>query len=72
MECIYRHSMGWSFKILYSITYTFTLFSEITKLDHFVEHHSIYTKGFWDVQIHLKSPLFLKQFFEEPFIVIKG
>lgn len=72
MECIYRHSMGWSFKILYSITYTFTLFSEITKLDHFVEHHSIYTKGFSDVQIHLKSPLFLKQFFEEPFIVIKG
>lgn len=41
------YSMGWSFKILYSITYTFTLFSEITKLDHFVEHHDIYTKLFF-------------------------
>lgn len=66
------YSMGWSFKNLYSITYTFTLFSEITKLDHFVEHHNIYTKEFSDVQIHLTSPLFLKQFFKEPFIVIKG
>lgn len=72
MECIYRHT-AWdeAFKILYSITYTFTLFSEITKLDHFVEHHNIYTKEFFDVQIHLTSPLFLEQFFKEPFIVKK-
>lgn len=56
--------MGWSFKILYSINYTFTLFSEITKLDHFVKHHHIYTKAFFNVQIHLRSPLFLKHFFK--------
>lgn len=66
------YSMGWSFKILYSINYTFTLLSEITKLDHFVKHHNIYTKAFFNVQIHLKSPLFLKHFFKEPFIGIKG
>lgn len=71
MECIYRHT-AWDEALKSFITYTFTLFSEITKLDHFVEHHNIYTKEFSDVQIHLSSPLFLKQFFKEPFIVIKG
>lgn len=58
------YSMGWSFKILYSINYTFTLFSEITKLDCFVKHHNIYTNEFFNVQIHRKSPV-SKTFFQK-------
>lgn len=71
MECIYRHT-AWDGALKSFINYTFTLFSEITKLDHFVKHHNIYTKAFFNVQIHLKSLLFLKHFFKEPFIGIKG
>lgn len=72
MECIYRR-MAWDEALKSFINYTFTLFSEITKLDRFVKRHHIYTKAFFlAVQIHLKSPLFLKHFFKEPFIVIKG
>lgn len=71
MECIYRHT-AWDEALKSSITYTFTLFSEITKLDRFVEHHNIYTKESSDVQTHLTSPLFLKQFLKEPFMSMKG
>lgn len=46
MECIYRHT-AWDEAFKSFINYTFTLFSEITKLDRFVKHHNIYTKEFF-------------------------
>lgn len=48
MECIYRRT-AWDEALKSFINYTFTLLSEITKLDCFVKHHGIYTKGFFDV-----------------------